>query len=69
MDFVTVSNLIQSTGYNKINTSSSLIQYETTFIKGSEKIIVKWQLGGYVKSVSVGEILFESSEEFIKSFI
>jgi len=69
MDFATVLNLIQAAGYNKTNTLTALIQYETTFTKGSDKIIVSWELGGYVKSVRVGEVVFETSEEFIKSFI
>lgn len=68
MDFATVSNLIQAAGYNQVNTSSALIQYETIFIRDADKIIVNWQLGGYVRKVSAGEIIFESSEEFIKSF-
>ena len=68
MDFAQASELIKSAGYNKTNTTSALVQYETTFSRGAEKIIVSWQLGGYVKKVSIGENVFESPEEFFKSF-
>jgi len=71
MDFLTISNLIQASGYNITNTSSKLIDYSTTFTRGSDKIIVNWKLRGYVSSVSVSESgkvtsTFDSAEEFIK---
>lgn len=69
MDFDEISKLIKSSGYIKTNTTSTLVQYETTFLRGIDKIIVNWQLGGYVIKVSVGESVFESSEEFFKSFV
>lgn len=69
MDFATISKLIQAAGYKQTNTSSNIIQYETFFIKDSSKISVMWQLGGYVKKISAEGIIFESSDEFMKSLM
>lgn len=75
MDFATISNLVQSSGYNKAmtNTSNSLTNYDTLFKKGNNKISVHWQIGGYVHSVSVGDSngtseVFDCANSFIASF-
>lgn len=73
MDFATISNLVQASGYTKANTQSSLINYDTLFTRGTDRISVKWQLGGYVHSISIGDhsgvtARFESAETFLNSF-
>lgn len=68
MDFATISTMLQDIGYNKVSTSNTLIRYDTLFAKGPSKISVKWQIGGHVNSVLAGEVFYESSKEFVKSF-
>ncbi len=71
MDFSTVSRLIQSSGYTKSGTQSSFTNFNTLFSRGSEEITVEWELGGYVKSISVKKdsqnppIYYSSAKDFI----
>jgi hypothetical protein len=73
MDFATLSQLVQSSGYTKASTQSSLIKYDTLFTRGSDKISIQWELGGYVRSVAVGDASgivarYECANSFITSF-
>jgi len=72
MDFATILRLLESSGYKRTSTKSSLIIFDTTFIRGSEKAVVNWRLGGYVSSISMSESgkivsVFDSVEKFIES--
>lgn len=73
MDFSTVSKLVEANGYTKVHTQSSLVTYNTIFIKEDNKISINWALGGYISSVIVGDfsgskIVYDSAQEFIEAF-
>ena len=73
MDFATISQLVQANGYKKVNTQSSLVTYNTTFLKEDRRVEVNWVLGGYVSSIIIGgsdgaKIIYDSAQEFIESF-
>jgi len=73
MDYATIHKLIEASGYKKVGTESVIISYTTNYIKNTDRIEVKWELGGYVRSIAISDVngeskLFESAELFIETF-
>jgi hypothetical protein len=73
MDYVTIHKLVKASGYKKVTTENILLSFTTNYLKGNDRIQVKWEMGGYVKEVThtdnMGQKkIFETAEQFITTF-
>jgi hypothetical protein len=72
MDFASFRKFLESIGYRKINSSTQIINFKTKFIKSDDIVVVNWEMGGYIKSVSLIDDRslksnFDTPQEFIES--
>jgi len=73
MDFASFRKFLESIGYQKVSSLTKFTSFNTNFSKDNNTIVVKWEMGGYIKSITSRDtngsnIDFNSAQEFVETF-